>query len=214
VPGSVWAYFLQMELGRRHGLARARILTASLFAAGIGVVGSLVLGLAAIPALSGADRRLFWLYALIPAGLAVLNPKVMTWIAHLVFRISRRPAPDLTLRAGTVAQAFGWVVLAYVLFGTHLWLLANSLAEPTIATLALCIGASGLGMTAGLFAFFLPSGLGAREAVLAAALATTVTVGQATTLAVGSRILFTVSDLSLAALAAGAATLAGRRVRH
>jgi hypothetical protein len=214
LPGSVWAYLLQMELGRRHGLARARVLAASLFAAGIGVVGSLILGLAALPALSGLDRRFYLLYALIPVGLAVLNPKVMTWIARLVFRVFRRPAPDVALRGGTVARAFGWVVLAYILFGGHLWLLANSLAAPTLSTLGLCVGASALGMTAGLAAFFLPSGLGAREAVVAAALATVVTVGQAMTLAVGSRILFTISDLTMAGLAAAAAATTARRHRH
>jgi hypothetical protein len=213
VPGSVWAYLLQMELGKRHGVSRPRVLAASLFAAGIGVVGSLVLGLAALPAISGVDRRLYWLYAIIPLGLAVLNPRVMTWMARLVFRLMRRPAPDVALRGRTVAAAFGCVLVAYVMFGLHLWLLANSLAQPTISTLALCIGASGLGMTAGLFAFFMPSGLGAREAVLGAALATVLSVGQASALAVGSRIMFTVSDLALAGMAAGLAVLAARRTR-
>lgn len=30
LPGSVWAYLLQMELGRRAGVPRARVFTASL----------------------------------------------------------------------------------------------------------------------------------------------------------------------------------------
>ena len=30
VPGSIWAYVLQMELGKRYGIARARVFAASL----------------------------------------------------------------------------------------------------------------------------------------------------------------------------------------
>ncbi|MDR1426666.1 MAG: flippase-like domain-containing protein [Bifidobacteriaceae bacterium] len=211
VPGSVWAYLLQMELGRRYSIARARVLLTSLFAAGIGVVSSLVLGLAALPEIAHDHPSLRYLYVLIPFGLVFLHPRVMTWCAHLVFKVVRKPAPDLALRWPTVLKAFGWAMASYALYGAQLWILTNSIAEPSLGLLVMCIGASGLGMTAGLFAFFLPSGLGAREAVVIAVLATTVTVGQATTLGLGSRILFTVGDLAIAGVAAAAASLAMRK---
>ena len=52
VPGSVWAYVLQVELGRRVGVARARVATATLAASLIAVVATLMMSLLAVPAMS------------------------------------------------------------------------------------------------------------------------------------------------------------------
>ncbi|GIG39618.1 lysylphosphatidylglycerol synthase domain-containing protein [Cellulomonas phragmiteti] len=211
VPGSVWAYLLQMELGRRHGVARARVFAASLFAAGVGVVASLILGLAALPVLAGQQRGLLWLFALLPVGLVCLHPRVLTWMASTIFRLLRKPPLDHTLRVSVVARSLGWALVSYLLFGVHLWLLANSLVDPGPAALLLCAGAIALGFTAGLFAVFLPSGVGVREAVIVAALATMLSVGTATGIAVASRLVFTVGDLVVAGIAALTAVVARRR---
>ncbi len=211
VPGSVWAYLLQMELGRRHGVARARVFAASLFAAGVGVVASLLLGLAALPVVAGQHRDLMWLFLLLPVGLVCLHPRVMTWLASAIFRLLRKPPLDHTLRVGVVARSLGWALVSYLLFGAHLWLLANSLVDPGPAAMLLCAGAIALGFTAGLFAVFLPSGVGVREAVVVGALTTMVTVGQATGIAVASRLVFTVGDLAVAGAAALTAVIARRR---
>ncbi|WP_456789400.1 lysylphosphatidylglycerol synthase domain-containing protein [Cellulomonas sp. P5_C5] len=211
VPGSVWAYVLQMELGRRYGIARARVFAASLFAAGIGVVASLVLGLAAIPVVMDGHQDLLWLFALLPLGLVCLLPRVMTYLAGLVFRILRRPPLEHRLGGRVVARSFGWAVFSYTCFGVHLWILANSLVDPGVTTLLLCVGTIAIGLTAGLFAVFLPSGVGVREAVIIAALSTVMTTGAATGLAVASRLIFTVADLLVAGAAALVAVLVQRR---
>lgn len=210
VPGSVWAYLLQMELGRRYGIARARVFAASLFAAGVGVVASLVLGIAALPIVLVGHRELLWLYVLLPVGLICLHPKVMTWLASLVFRLLRKPPLDHTLRRRVVARSFGWALASYSFFGIHLWFLANSLVDPGLTAVLLCIGTIAIGFTAGLFAVVLPSGVGVREAVIVTAFATVMTVGQATGLAVASRLIFTVGDLTIAGLAALVAVLVRR----
>ncbi|WP_407341755.1 lysylphosphatidylglycerol synthase domain-containing protein [Pengzhenrongella phosphoraccumulans] len=211
VPGSVWAYLLQMELGRRYGIARARVFAASLFAAGVGVVASLLLGVAALPVVLDGNRELLWLYLLLPLGLLCLHPKVMTWLASLVFRVLRKPPLDHTLRRRVVARSLGWAMTSYAFFGLHLWFLANALVDPGPSVVLLCIGTIAIGFTAGLFAIFLPSGIGVREAVIVGALATVMTVGQATGLAVASRLIFTVGDLTIAGIAALVAVIARRR---
>ncbi len=211
VPGSVWAYLLQMELGRRYGIARARVFAASLFAAGVGVVASLALGTAALPIVVEGHRHLLWLFVLLPIGLVCLHPRVMTALASVVFRLLRKPPLAHKLGMSAVARSFGWALVSYSCFGLHLWLLANSLVDPGPALLLLCIGAIAIGMTAGLFAVFLPSGVGVREAVVVAALATVVTSGQATGLAVASRTIFTVGDLLVAGIAAVVAVVVRRR---
>ncbi|WP_199423581.1 lysylphosphatidylglycerol synthase transmembrane domain-containing protein [Actinotalea solisilvae] len=211
VPGSVWAYLLQMELGRQYGIARARVFATSLFAAGIGVVASLVLGLGALPLLLSDQRDLLWLFVLLPVGLVCLHPKVMTWMASLVFRVLRKPPLDHMLRRRVVARSFAWALASYVCFGLHLWLLANSIVDPGVEMILLCAGTIAIGMTAGLFAVVLPSGVGVREAIIVAAFATLMSTGEATALALGSRMLFTMGDLAIAGAATALAVLARRR---
>ena len=69
----------------------------------------------------------------------------------------------------------------------------------------------GVAMTAGVVAFVLPSGIGARELVIVGALATVLPYGQALALAVVSRVMFTVAELVSAGVATLAAWLATRR---
>ena len=94
VPGSVWAYVVQMELGKQYGISRPRILVTALYAAGIGVVSSLLLGSLALPVVLNGQNELLWLFVLLPIGLICLHPAVMTWLASLVIKIFRRPPLD------------------------------------------------------------------------------------------------------------------------
>ncbi|WP_370946070.1 YbhN family protein [Amycolatopsis sp. cg5] len=207
VPGSVWAYLLQMELGRKAGLARARIFTGSLIQFGVGIVAALVLSILAMPAVFSNSPNALWLFILLPAGLAALHPKVLTWGTSLVLKILRRPPLDHQLSYQTIGKVFGFSVVAYAFQGVHLWLLANSVGAPGFTGLVMCVGAMAIAMTSGTFAFILPSGAGVREVVMVAVLtASGLSVGQATAFAVASRVMFTVADL----LTAGGAAIAAR----
>jgi hypothetical protein len=211
VPGSVWAYLLQMELGRKAGLARARIFTGSLIQLGVGVVSALVVSLLAAPAVFSHSPRAMWLFVLIPVGLALLHPRILTWGTSLVLRILRRPPLAHPLGWAVVGKVFGASTLAWALQGVHLWLLANSVGAPGFSGFVLCVGAMAVAMTVGTFAFILPSGVGVREVAQVAVLtASGLTVGQAAAFAVASRVMFTVADLLTAGFAAGAARVASR----
>ncbi|WP_410647126.1 lysylphosphatidylglycerol synthase transmembrane domain-containing protein [Amycolatopsis sp. cmx-4-54] len=209
VPGSVWAYLLQMELGRKAGLARARIFTGSLIQLGVGVVSALVVSLLAAPAVFSNSPRALWLFVLIPVGLAMLHPRVLTWGTSLVLRILRRPPLDHRLSWSVVGKVFGSSTAAWALQGVHLWLLANSVGTPGFSGFVLCVGAMAVAMTVGTFAFILPSGVGVREVAQVAVLtASGLTVVQATAFAIASRVMFTVADL----ITAGGAALSARLV--
>jgi len=207
VPGSVWAYLLQMELGRKAGVARARVFTGSLVQFGVGIVAALVLSILAMPAVFSNSPNALWLFVLLPAGLIALHPKVLTWGTSLVLKTLRRPPLDHQLSWKTIGKVFGAAILAFSFQGAHLWLLANSVGAPGFTGLVLCVGAMAIAMTSGTFAFILPSGAGVREVVMVAVLtASGLSVGQATAFAVASRVMFTVADL----ITAGGAALAAR----
>lgn len=205
IPGAVWAVLLSMELAKEAGVNRARSFTAGLVATGLGVVASLIAGLAALPViLQGGEesKQLLWLFALLVVGLAFLHPKLLTWSVNLVLKTLRKAPIERRFTGIEVLKALGAAVAIYLCYGVHLWLLVNSLGSPRLDTLVLCAGAMAISMTAGLLAFFLPSGLGARELVITAAVATVLPAGQAIALALVSRLMFTVADLGSAGLAA------------
>lgn len=214
LPGSIWAYVLQIELGRKAGLARARVFAATLFSVIIAVVAALIAGALAIPVLVEQDSRLDWLpwlYLTLPIALIFLIPAVLTRIVRFGFKILRRPRPDHPVTLNVVVRSLAFALGSYVAFGVHLWLLADTREGLTLSPLALCIGTMGIAMLAGLVFFLLPSGVGAREFVIIAALTPFVGPGAATAYAAVSRVMFIVADLATAGSAAGLAVLARRR---
>ena len=214
LPGSVWAYVLQIELGRKAGLARARVFAATLFSLVVVVV-------------AGADRRCGRRSHAHRRGsapqlvaVALPDPAVRARDAasedphgHRAVRVqdpAPAPArPPVTLRV--VAKSLGLAILSYVAYGVHLWLLADTWAGPHARPLPLCIGTMGIAMIAGLVVFLLPSGVGAREFVIIAALTPLVGIGPATAYAAVSRLMFIIADLLTAGAAAGLAVIARRR---
>jgi uncharacterized membrane protein YbhN (UPF0104 family) len=217
LPGSVWAYVMQMEFGRRAGLPRSRAFLASLVAGGLGTTAALGVGTLALPSLfEGANAAesygssvrvaLYILTALVPIALICAIPQVLTRLIQLLLRLLRRPPLTHTLTWGGVLQVVGWATVAWVCFGTHLWLLTNAQAAPGVGGLFRSVGALAVAMTVGMFAVFAPSGLGVREAVLVAALVPTLppsnAAGTALGIALASRMLFILADAVTAAAAA------------
>ena len=205
VPGSVWTYVLQADLGRRVGVSRARVLKATLAASLIAVVAALMTSVLAVPGIINQSpdlRMLLWLYALLPVCAVALHPRVLRGIVGLGMRVLRKPNPLPLLQARTVMFAFAWASLSYALFGTHLWLLVLSNPGTSVVDLAQCTGTIATAMIAGVFVLILPSGLGVRELVIYAGLLPIVGSAPALALAAVSRAVLTVGDLAIAATSA------------
>ncbi|MEO6090556.1 MAG: lysylphosphatidylglycerol synthase transmembrane domain-containing protein [Umezawaea sp.] len=203
VPGSLWAYVLQMELGKKAGLARARIFTSALVQVGISIVVSLLLGAFVMPVIFDQTPQAMWLFVLLPIGLIALHPRILTWGTSLVLKVLRKPPLDHRLKWTTIGKVFGYAVLGFGFQGVHLWLLANSVGAPGVKGLLLCVGAMALAMTIGLFFFIMPAGAGAREVVMGAVLvASGIDPIQAAAFAVASRAMFIVADVITAGTAA------------
>lgn len=215
LPGSIWAYVLQIELGHRSGLARARVFTASVFNLAVILVAALLAASLSVPILVADNPELSWLpwlYIALPFALVALHPKILTTITNFGFRVLRRPLPDHPIRLRTVAKSLGFALLTYLFYGVQLWMLADTWQGLTVSPLLLCIGTMALAMVAGLVAFLLPSGIGAREFIIVTALAPVVGVGAATAYAAVSRLMFILGDMVAAGSSALLAAWARRKL--
>ncbi len=216
LPGSVWAYLLQVELGRRAGLARARVFAATLMSIVVLLVAAVLASSLALPGLSAAEpslRRLFWLYVLLPVATLALHPRMLTLGVSLAYRALGRPMPEQSVRKRAVLASFAWVSGSYLLLGVHLWLLGRSVGGLGPETVPLAVGTMAAAMLAGLFFFVLPSGVGVREAVIVAALTPLLGTGVAIALAAVSRLCLTVADVVTAGLATALALRERRRLK-
>jgi uncharacterized membrane protein YbhN (UPF0104 family) len=199
VPGSLWAFVLQMELGRRAGVPRRRCVAAALAAVGVNMVIGLAIGLLALAPV--ADSRKTWLVVLlVPIGIVAIAPPVLTWEVDLLLRILRASPLDRAISWAGVLVASGWSAVSWVAYGLALWVVVVSGHEASAEGLALCLGGVPLAMTAGFLVVVAPSGIGVREAALVAALSPIMPAGTALAFALVVRIVFTVADLVAAAL--------------
>ena len=203
LPGSVWSVLIQMELARRAGVPRARTFTASLSWVGLSLSSALVVGLTGVPVLLDAGSPVGWaLLAVLPVALVCSHPAVLTRLVDLILRVLHKaPLPHAFTWRG-VGRAFCWLLLTWLCYGAQLWLLANALGAPGWAGFLRCLGGFALALGGGIVFVVAPSGAGAREALIVAALAGVMAEGEALGVAVVSRMLFTLADVMLAVAAA------------
>lgn len=205
LPGGVWNLVAAAEIGADLRIPRRRSVTVMAVALLVSIVTGLLVAVIAV--LTGpADVRSRYGAALLalPLLAVLLLPPVLNRLLGILLRRLRRPPIEHPLSAAGVARAAAWALLAWLLAGLHLFLLATALgAEATLATAALTTGAYALAWTVGFLVVVVPAGVGVREAVLALVLADELSGGAAVVAVLASRVLMTVADLTLGLAAAG-----------
>lgn len=211
VPGAVWPVLAQMELGRDHAVPRRRSAGALLIAIVVSLATGLVITGLTLPFVdSHRDPELWWLLVPVPALALLLHPRVLWGCLRRVplARITASLPPVLPGRA--MAAAAAWATAGWLAYGLHVAILATAFHAHSTATIVVAAtGGYALAWAAGLVAFMLPAGAGARDVTLVLALSGVVASNPAIAVAVVSRAVTTVCDLALAA-ASGA--LRGRSV--
>ncbi len=151
-----------------------------------------------------------WLYLLLPFALAMLLPPVLTAIVDSASLCCAGHVPDHPVTLRVVLASPAYAVGTYFFFGVHLWLLADNPRRDSPSARYHCASAHmGIAMLAGLAAFMLPSGVGAREFVIIVALTPVVGVGAATAYAGVSRAMFILAEIGAAGVAAAVAVWLG-----
>jgi hypothetical protein len=204
LPGAVWPLVGQAALGRRERVPADRSVLAGLLTMTFSVVSGLVVAAVTLPLLSPTVTNRYWpAFVVAPLLVGALHPKPLSWLVNHALGLVQRPPLPVGLSARAVGAGAAWSVLAWVAFGTQVWLLARDIRPDEPRLLALCLGAFALAWTVGFLAVFVPAGVGVREAVLVLTMGTVLPTGAGLTLALITRGLMTAGDL----VCAGAALL-------
>lgn len=207
VPGAVWAFAAQVELGHDHRVPRGRGTAAIAVSLAIAIGAGLALSALVLPVTSpAATRRFWWVLMVVPVIAVALCPPVLGRLAGRALTLAGQSPLERRPSWGGLATAAAWTVLGWLALGVQAWLLlAGMTGERGAHALLLATGAYALAYAGGLLLVVFPSGIGAREVILIAALAPVAPHGTALAIALAARLLTTVSDLAcgLAGLALG-----------
>ncbi|GAA2349130.1 glycosyltransferase [Dactylosporangium salmoneum] len=211
LPGRFIALPVLLRMGKEVDVGPVRL--AGLFGLSWGVVAltGLTVGIAAGPGLAGA--RFGWLLlAAVPVVALLVRPGLFNAALAWALRVARRPPPALVasdrgMRRALTAQTLSWIVS-----GHHLWLLAVVAGAPPAASYLVCIGGFAAGAVAGVVVLVAPDGLGVREAVVMVGLVTVLPLSVATSVALASRLVCSLSEMAVGSGGLLAAELMHRRL--
>jgi uncharacterized membrane protein YbhN (UPF0104 family) len=199
VPGAVWAFATQVELGHDLGVSRRR--SAASYAVSISLAVGAGLGVAAVAlplASPSMVRQYWWVIAAAPLIVGCLCPPVFGALVDRTLKIAKRPPLERRPTWRGLGRALAWTLLGWLLLGVQVWLLISEMAGRS-GYLVLAVGGYALAFSAGLLLLVVPGGIGAREVILIAALSPVVP-GAAVAVAVMARVVTMASDLACAGI--------------
>lgn len=211
VPGNVFMFVGRAWMSHSQGLSVERVSAAMVYEQAIGVCSALLAIAVLFP---------FWEYRpgltalsllAIPVLVALMHPRIFGPLAGRVLRLFHRPALDVTMGFGAVLVVLILFVADWMVVGAGAWLLARAITGLGVDALPLCIVAYALAYVAGMVAFFVPSGIGVREAVLTASLARRLPGGVALVWALLLRVWVTAMELLFVGIVVGVELLLRRR---
>jgi glycosyltransferase 2 family protein len=202
IPGGVWTPAARVVAARRAGITDAGLVTASILVeAGLSAISGVLVFVVSLAWVGGVDRPV-WPVVAFGCVLAVLiHPRIFQPLsARLLRRFGTElpPLPPGVLLGLLLYYAFTWLVGGAALF----FLLRSVGGTPSVTTIAFLGGTSAVGAIFAVLAFFTPSGLGAREGVMAGLLLAVTTRGIAVATTVLNRAAITIVEVLLLALGA------------
>jgi uncharacterized membrane protein YbhN (UPF0104 family) len=201
VPGMVWAFAAQVELAREHKIARRRSASATVVTVAVTLATGLVVAALTLPLASrGAARHYWWVLACAPLILAGLYPPLLGAALDRLLRLARRPPLERRISLPGLARCVAWSALGWACFGLHLWFLVAGVTGRGAGVLLLSVGTYALAWSVGFVLIIFPSGVGPRELAMIAGLAPVMPRGSALVVAIVSRLVMTVGDVTWAGL--------------
>ena len=201
VPGAVWAFAAQVELGHDYQVPRRRSFASVVVSLAVTVSVGLGLALVLLPVASPEiARHYWWALAVLPLVIVALCPPVLGSLLDRLLAVLHRAPLERRPSFPGLAKAVAWNLAGWLMLGLQVWILLPGIAGLHGRTLLLCVGGYALAFSAGLMLVVLPSGIGARDLILMAALATLLPYGSASAIAIMTRVGTTITDLALGAV--------------
>jgi len=167
----------------------------------LGFCGALITAAGLFPFWRGEPAAATWSLVSLPVLLALLHPRLFRPVAARLLRLFKRAPLERVLAYRYVLELLALYVGMWLVAGVACYLAAAAVTDAGHGLVPLMIAAYALAYVAGMIAFFVPSGVGVREAVLAGALVGSLPGGVALAWALLLRIWQTLIELLFVAWA-------------
>lgn len=172
LPGSAWAYVAQMELARERGVRRALSVVVMAVGALLTVLTALVIGAIAVPQQDVVTVPDWVIVVAVAVAVAVLvalvvRPQLLVGLVNLVGRrVWRLGEVEAPAAATPLRIAVVWSLVAWLLYGLHLWVLVRGIgAERGSPGYLAALAGFALAWVIGFLFVVVPAGVGVREGV-------------------------------------------------
>jgi uncharacterized membrane protein YbhN (UPF0104 family) len=192
VPGPMGPVVGRAELARRDGVARPAAYGSSLLSLGATYLAAILVVIAFLP-FAGSIGSQWWVLLLLPLGVLALHPSVLHAGKRLGERVLRRPIDVVIPAWRDSVELVARHAPAWVLIGTATWCVARAFDPSAGWTDVMVPGV--LSWVIGFVVVPAPGGIGVREAAFVAA-ATSLDHGVAATVAIVSRVVFMLVDVT------------------
>jgi glycosyltransferase 2 family protein len=201
LPGKVWAIAGMAVMSQRAGVAPWAATGSAVVLQVLAIgTGAALAGLTGAGTLEAAHPGARAALALMVAG-ALVGVGLLLW-PPLLQRLLGFAAPgsmgDRTPSARGIVFGIVANLIAWVGYGTALWLLARGLLPGARLAWLPAIAVFAASYLAGFLALFAPGGIGVREGLFILMLQQPLGIGAATALALASRLLLTITELGAA----------------
>lgn len=198
VPGKIFLYLARLYFYVREGRAAGPVALAVGLEVAASVIATALVVLFALSALAldEGGRMAFGLALAVGALLAMLHPRVLRGIVGLAARALRRPSFAVTVSYAQLLQLVALYFVNWLVFAAALYAFIRSFHPLEPEAIVYVSGSFALATLVGMFAFFVPAGLGVREGLLAVLLSRVMPEPLAVVGAVATRVWFTLVELA------------------
>jgi glycosyltransferase 2 family protein len=171
LPGNVFMFVSRGWMSYRQGLDVDRVSAGMVYEQALNVAAALVVTAALFPFWRYERRVTAWALLAIPVIVIVLHPRVFAPLAALLLRLLHRPPLTRVLSLPVVLGLLAAFAGLWLVAGLALWTFAAAVTNVTAAAYPQITAGYAVAFVVGMVVFFVPSGIGVREGVLAAATA-------------------------------------------
>ncbi len=197
LPGKVWAFGGRILLSKQRGVGEAESSTALL----IETVGLTIAAFFVFFCSLGFYRpqtlptNVYWSLILLPVGVLLMHPKVLTLILKTLARITKRSITVPKFNYLNLAKLYVYYLLLWIIHVLGFFFLTQSIFPESYKSIVPIIGAYSISWILGFLVLISPGGLGVREGLLTFFLKFVIPLPIATLMALISRVWITIGEV-------------------
>ncbi|NJM06340.1 hypothetical protein HC891_09320 [Candidatus Gracilibacteria bacterium] len=201
IPGNVWHIVARVAYAGRLGVTHSQILSSATVEQVLTLLGALALFALSLPFWHSLPGEQLWLLVLLPLGLLALHPLLLGRVLAFAAQRLKRPELAWPYRYREMLLLLLGYLIAHACSGLALYTVLGGLTVVERSEIIPVLGMSALAWVIGYISFLTPSGLGVREAVLTALLATLYPLPIAIVASLLYRLVTTLGEVLAAAIA-------------